>query len=102
MALRNWCRRVRQPRCDFTFFSIEQSAKLHPCCSARLHSSASIHSDLPEFGTPVTMVSSPGTTCNMRLVKICTGLPASSYLAVMLQRKHKILLCSSHRETANQ
>ncbi len=47
----------------FTFFSMEHRAKLQPHCSARLQSSASIHSDLPEFGTPVTMLSSPGTTC---------------------------------------
>ncbi len=46
-----------------TFFSMEQSAKLHPCWCVRLHSSASIHSDLPELGTPVMIVSSPGTIC---------------------------------------
>ena len=42
---------------------MEHIAKLQPCWVARLHSRASIHSDLPELGTPVTMDSSPGTTC---------------------------------------
>ncbi len=46
-----------------TFFSMEQRAKLQPCICARLVSSASIHSDLPELGTPVMMVSSPGMIC---------------------------------------
>jgi hypothetical protein len=32
-----------------------------------LTASASIHSDLPLFGSPVTMVSSPGTTCEAQL-----------------------------------
>ena len=45
------------------FFSMLHKAKLHPCRRARLQISASIHSDLPELGTPVTMDSSPGTTC---------------------------------------
>ena len=42
---------------------MEHMAKLQPCSSARLVSSASIHSDLPELGTPVMIVSSPGMTC---------------------------------------
>jgi len=46
-----------------TFFSMEQSPKRQPNWSARLTMSASIHSDFPELGTPVMMVSSPGTTC---------------------------------------
>ncbi len=45
-----------------TFFSMEHRAKLQPCRMARLQISASIHSDFPELGTPVTMDSSPGTT----------------------------------------
>lgn len=45
-----------------TFFSMEHSAKHQSCCSDRFASSASIHSDLPLLGTPVTIVSSPGTT----------------------------------------
>jgi hypothetical protein len=44
------------------FFSMEHSAKHQSCMSARLASSASIHSLLPLLGTPVTIVSSPGTT----------------------------------------
>lgn len=46
-----------------TFFSMEQSPKRQPNLSARLTMSASIHSDFPELGTPVMIVSSPGTTC---------------------------------------
>ena len=45
-----------------TFFSMEHMAKHQPCSRARFTSRASIHSDLPELGTPVMMVSSPGTT----------------------------------------
>ena len=50
-----------------TFFSMEHMAKLQPCWVARLQSRASIHSDLPEFGTPVTIDNSPGTTCTPTL-----------------------------------
>ena len=50
------------PGMKHTFFSMLHIAKLQPCRRARLHSSASIHSLLPELGTPVTMDSSPGTT----------------------------------------
>ena len=48
--------------CLLTFFSMEHKAKLQPWCMARLQMRASIHSDFPELGTPVTMESSPGTT----------------------------------------
>lgn len=40
---------------------MEHMANDQPSFSDRLHSRASIHSDLPELGMPVTMVSSPGT-----------------------------------------
>lgn len=46
-----------------TLFSIEQSANFQPTLRLRLHNNASIHSLFPEFGTPVTTVNSPGTTC---------------------------------------
>lgn len=46
-----------------TFFSIEHIAKLQPSFSDKLQRSASINSDFPELGTPVTIASSPGTTC---------------------------------------
>lgn len=47
---------------NLTLFSIEQSANFQPAISLRLQRRASIHSLFPELGTPVTMVSSPGTT----------------------------------------
>lgn len=53
----------KQPHGGRTFFSMEHKAKLQPCRMARLQMSASIHSDFPELGTPVTIDSSPGTTC---------------------------------------
>eukprot|EP00878_Enallax_costatus_P041842 GHUV01048741.1.p1 GENE.GHUV01048741.1~~GHUV01048741.1.p1 ORF type:complete len:128 (+),score=19.18 GHUV01048741.1:687-1070(+) len=39
------------------------TANLQLCCRARLTARASSHSLLPLFGTPVTMVTSPGATC---------------------------------------
>lgn len=45
---------------------MEHIAKLQPSFSVKLVNSASINSDLPELGTPVTMASSPGTTCVVR------------------------------------
>jgi len=53
-----------------TLFSMEHIAKLQPSFSVRLVRSASINSDLPEFGTPVTMASSPGTTCGVRRLEL--------------------------------
>lgn len=47
-----------------TLFSIEQSANFHSLLSFMLQIKASIHSLLPELGTPVTTVNSPGTTCS--------------------------------------
>lgn len=41
---------------------MEQSANFQPADLLRLQIRASIHSLFPELGTPVTMVSSPGTT----------------------------------------
>ena len=46
-----------------TFFSMAHTPNRQPNLSAKLTMSASIHSDFPEFGTPVMIVSSPGTTC---------------------------------------
>ena len=58
-----------------TFFSMEHKAKLQPCRMARLQMSASIHSDFPELGTPVTMDSSPGTTWSQPIVSSQTTMP---------------------------
>ncbi len=60
------CHAGIRPERKQTFFSMEHSAKLQPCISARLHMRASMNSDLPEFGMPVTMLSSPGTICSTR------------------------------------
>ena len=68
-----------------TFFSMEHMAKHHPCCQARLTSRASIHSDLPELGTPVMMVSSPGTTCTALVLHFLhrAGVAAGGLVEVM-------------------
>lgn len=47
-----------------TLFSIEQSANFHSQLLFMLQIKASIHSLLPELGTPVITVNSPGTTCS--------------------------------------
>lgn len=62
MSGSRWCRR-KQLEVRPTFFSMEQRPNLQPNLLARLTMRASIHSDLPELGTPVMIVSSPGTTC---------------------------------------
>ena len=62
MAYVNRTQRCSSIHLKRTLFSMEHKAKLQPFCTARLHRRASIHSDLPEFGTPVTTDSSPGTT----------------------------------------
>ena len=53
-----------------TFFSMEHIANAQPFDSARLQSRASIHSLFPELGTPVMIVSSPGTTCQTLIANI--------------------------------
>lgn len=53
---------------------MEHRAKLQPWCMARLQMRASIHSDFPELGTPVTMESSPGTTCKAAIFTYCCGV----------------------------
>lgn len=49
--------------CSVTVFSRLHIANLQPYCSARFTVNASSHSLLPLLDRPVTMVSSPGTTC---------------------------------------
>jgi hypothetical protein len=90
---------TRTPANVRTFFSMEHIAKDQPSFWDRLTMSASIHSDLPELGMPVTIVNSPGTTCRVCVcgAKECNGTEVSARTSGVGVRKKTARQCPRRR-----
>jgi hypothetical protein len=82
---------------------MEHRTNFHPHWLFILHIKASIHSLLPEFGTPVTTVNSPGATCKVenRTMQDPTHVTGAQAIFLMLA-SHVLKLASGDINTQSR